>query len=132
MRGQPPHIGHVLTIVRLYEEYDSIILYVVPYPHPYYSKEDFILHPNKVISIFKEIFKYMPKVRVILSKGSLRDRTSFDDLPQFDVIVTGNKELIKSLKGKKPTRFFPRSKIGGFNINGTMLREIWRKQQELA
>lgn len=84
------------------------------------------------MSIFKEIFKYMPKVRVTLSKGHLRDRTSFDDLPQFNVIVTGNKELIKSLKDKKPIRFFPRSKISGFNINGTMLREIWRKQQELA
>jgi len=132
VRGQPPHIGHVLSIVRLYAEYESIILYVLPYPHPYYSKEDFILHPNTVISIFKEIFKYMPKVRVILSKGQLRDRTSFDDLPQFDVIVTGNQELIKSLKGKKPTRFFPRSKIGRFTINGTMMREIWRKQQELT
>lgn len=74
----------------------------------------------------------MPKVKVKLSKGHLRDRTSFEDLPHFDVVVTGNQELIKSLKGKKPTRFFPKSKIGRFDINSTMMREIWRKQQELA
>ena len=130
MRGQPPHIGHILTIVRLYDEYESIIVYVVPYPHPYYGKEDYILHPNTVVSIFQEIFKHMPKVRVLLSNGNLRDRISFDDLPPFDVVVTGNQDLIKSLQGKKPTRFFPRSKIGEFDINGTMIREIWRKQQD--
>lgn len=130
MKGQPPHIGHILTIVRLYSEYESIILYVVPQPHPYYNEEDFIIHPNTVISIFKEVFKYMPKIRVILSKGFLRDRTSFDDLPPFDVVVTGNQDLIQSMKGKKPTRFIPKSKIGKFDINSTMLREIWRKQQE--
>ena len=24
IKGQPPHIGHVLTLVRIYDEYDKI------------------------------------------------------------------------------------------------------------
>lgn len=126
MRGQPPNIGHILTIVKIYDDYDEIILHILGNPFPYYNEEEFIIPPKEVVSIFKKMFKYMPKIKVILGKQPLRDRTSFDDLPHFDIIVTGNKSFIKTVKGKKPVRFVPRSKIHGFDISGTMLRKVMR------
>jgi len=126
MKGQPPHIGHILTLVRIYDDYDKIILHIVDNPGKHYKDEDFIIPPEEVAAIFREVFKYMPKIEVVVGKKHLRDRTSFDDLPPFDVIVTGNRDFIKEMKGEKPVRFVPRSKIYGFDISGTLLRKVMR------
>ena len=72
----------------------------------------------------------MPKVEVILRDEHLRDKTSFDDLPYFDVIVTGNKEFIKTMKSEKKVKFVSRSKICGFDISGENIRKIMRMQRK--
>ncbi len=127
MRGQPPHIGHILTIARIYDDYDKIILHIVSGPGKYYSDEEFIMPPEEVASVFKEIFKNMPKIKIVIGKDHVRDRKSFEDLDPFDVIVTGNRDFIKQMKSEKPIRYIPRSKIHGFDIDGVELRKIMRK-----
>jgi len=124
VRGQPPHIGHILTLSRVYDEYDKIIIHVVSGPGRHFSEEDFFLPPEDVVQVFREVFRHMPKIEVILGKEHLRDRTSFDDLPHFDIIVTGNKEFVESMKSQIPVRFIPRSTIGGYDISGTVLRKV--------
>ena len=130
IKGQPPHIGHILTIVRIYDDYDKIILHIIDNPGKYYEAKDFIIPPEEVAAVFKEVFKYMPKIEVILAKKHLRDRSSFDDLPHFDVIVTGNKDFMREMESRKPVRYVPRSTIYGFDISGTMLRKALRQTQE--
>ena len=124
VKGQPPHIGHVLTLSRIYNEYDKIIIHVVSGPGKQFHEEDFFLPPEEVVQTFRDVFKHMPKIEVVLGKEHLRDRASFDDLPYFDVIVTGNKEFIENMKSQKPVRFIPRSTIGGYDISGTELRKV--------
>jgi nicotinamide mononucleotide adenylyltransferase len=132
MRGQPPHIGHILTIVRIYDEYDKIILHVAGKTGKHYRHEDFIIPPEEVVAALREIFKHMPKVEVILGDMLLRERTAFDDLPHFDVIITGNKDFIKTTKSDKPIRFIRRSTIGGYDISGTAIRKIISAQDNHA
>ena len=128
LRGQPPHIGHIITIVNIYDDYDKIILYVLDNPGKYHSPKEFIMPPEEVANIFKKIFKHMPKIEVIIGSKHFRDATSFDGLPEFDILVTGNEDLIKGLKIKIPVRFVPRSTIHGYDINGTLLRNLMRDQ----
>jgi len=130
MRAQPPHIGHVLTIVRIYDDYDKIILRIIDNPGKHYEAEDFIIPGEEVAAVFKEVFKYMPKIEVMLAKEHLRDKSSFDDLPPFDVIVTGNKDFMREMESRKPVRYVPRSTIHGFDIGGTMLRKALRQTEE--
>ena len=128
MRAQPPHIGHILTIVRLYDKYDKLIIHIADNPGKHYKPEHYIIPPIESVKVFKEVFKYMPKVEVILGKQHIRDRTSFDDLPPFDIILTGNEQFIKDMKGDKPVLFIPRSKIYGFDISGTVLRKLMKNE----
>ena len=126
IKGQPPHIGHVLTLVRIYDEYDKILVRIIATPGKYYSPDDFILPTEKAASIFLEIFKHMPKIEVIVSKEHLRDMKSIESPPFFDVIVSGNKRFLEGVKHLKPVRYVPRSQINGFNISGETLRELMR------
>ena len=127
MRGQPPHIGHILTIAKIYDDYDKIILHIISSPGKYYVEEEFIIPAEEVATVFKEIFKNMPKIEIVIGKDHIRDRTTFEDLPPFDIIITENKDFIKKMKSEKPIRYFPRSKIHGFDINGVELRKIMRR-----
>ena len=124
VKGQPPHIGRVLTLSRIYDDYEKIIIHVVAGPGKHFREEDFILPPEEVAQVFREVFRHMPKIEVILRKEHLRDRTSFDDLPHFDIIVTGNKKFVENMRSQRPVRFIPRSTVGGYDISGTLLREM--------
>ena len=130
IRGQPPHIGHILTLVRLYDEYDKIVVRIIATPGKYYAPDDFILPPEKVASIFREIFKHMLKIQVIVSEEHLRDMKSIEDPPFFDVIVSGNKKFLEGVKHLKPVRYVPRSQINGFDVSGEKLRELIRSKKD--
>lgn len=70
----------------------------------------------------------MPKIEVVPGEFSLRDKTSFDDFPPFDVIITGNKDFEKDMKIKKPFRYVPRSMIHGFDISGRLMRKLMKSK----
>jgi nicotinamide mononucleotide adenylyltransferase len=129
IKGQPPHIGHILTLVRIYDEYDQILVRIIATPGKYYDSNDFIIPPENVASIFREIFKHMPKIEVIVSREHLRDMKSINHPPFFDVIVSGNKRFLEGVKHLKPVRYVPRSQINGFNISGEKLRELMRSNK---
>jgi len=41
IKGQPLHIGHILTLVRIYDEYDKILVRIIATPGKYYDSNDF-------------------------------------------------------------------------------------------
>ena len=43
MQIQPPHIGHILTITKICDDYDKIILHIISGPGKYYADEEFIM-----------------------------------------------------------------------------------------
>lgn len=120
-RFQPPHIGHILTLMRLYPQYDKIIIGISE--NTYGGRKKQILSPKTVKAILGNVFQHLPKFEVILSGESVITRETFDDLPKFDVVIGGNPRTIHRLEriGVK-VKFEPRSE--GVGWCSTELREI--------
>lgn len=120
-RFQPPHLGHVLTLMKIYPLYDKIIIAVTSYTYGGRKKQ--VLKPREVKRIFENVFKYLPKYKVVTVGKGFIERRRFDDLPMFDVVVTGNLETIRRMEklGVK-ARYMPRSE-GVPGWSGIELRE---------
>jgi len=124
-RFQPPHLGHVLTLMRVYPLYNKIIVAVSEYT--YGGQKQQVIPPETSKAILETVFQHLPKFEVILMGKGFIERTTFDDLPKFDVVVTGNLETIRKMEklGIK-TRYVERTK-GLPGWSGRELREtLWR------
>lgn len=88
-RFQPPHLGHVLSIMSLYERYDRIIIGIT-------CVEPQIMAPAEVMKIFKKVFRYNEKITITHLKGA--NKLEWIDFVSDDVeVVTANKETAKEL-----------------------------------
>lgn len=126
-RFQPPHLGQILTLMRMYPLYSEIIIAVSTYT--YGGTKKHVMRQREVKGILEKIFKHLPKYRIIIIGKGFLERNNYDDLPQFDVVVTGNMQLINKLeKLNIKTRHQPRSKIGKLNISGHMLRGLFNEE----
>ena len=120
-RFQPPHLGHIMTLMRIYGDYDQIIVTVSE--NTYDGIKTQVLPAREVTKILEEVFQYLPKIRVLYIGKGLLERDNYDGLPKFDVLVSGNPiSIAQADKFGKATRFHPRSKIGNIDISGTLLR----------
>lgn len=124
-RFQPPHLGHILTLMRIYPLYDEIIIAVTSYT--YGGKKKQVLPIPQVVKILQDVFRNLPKYHVIAIGKGFIERNTFDDLPYFDVVVSGNIQIINRMEklGIK-ARYVPRTK--GVGWSGRELREAldWR------
>jgi len=113
---QPPHLGHIQTLMKIYPDYDEIIIGI--------SEDDpQIIPPLKVKEIFESVLMYLPKFRIVLIKGTLTKWKTIDDLPEFDILLTGNEKVVKWAKEKGlKTALVPRSK--GIGYSGTEIRKL--------
>ena len=121
---QPPHLGHVLTLMKLYPQYDEILIGVSDYGPQ-------VMEYKQIERIFNAVFRHLKKYRVIPVEGSVTENTIYPFLAtiDYDVIVTANKKTYNTLKKQNiETRYVRRS--GGTWNSGTFLRkamEIERK-----
>ncbi len=124
-RFQPPHLGHVLAIMKIYPLYDRIIVTVSE--NTFGGRKRQVIPPAMAKRILEDVFQHLPKVKVVLIGKGFFERTSFSDLPEFDVVVTSNVELIRlAEKFGMKTRYIKRTK-GLRGWSGTELREaLWR------
>lgn len=120
-RFQPPHLGHILTLMRIYPRYDKI--YIGISSNTYGGKRKQVLPISVVKEMLESVFQHLPKFEVILSGESVITRETFDDLPKFDVVIGGNPRTIHRLEriGVK-VKFELRSE--GVGWCSTELREI--------
>jgi len=113
---QPPHIGHIETIMSLYDKYDKIIVGITEdIPH--------VIEQIEVKNRFSFIFKHLPKFQFEIIEGILTESKSFDHLPSFDILLSGNEKVIQKAKllGFK-TKFIERSE--GIGYSGTEIRSL--------
>jgi nicotinamide mononucleotide adenylyltransferase len=110
---QPPHIGHVLTISKLMKKYHVIIGISPDDPR--------VISQKEVKCIFETIFG--DRADYFIFDYMLTTYRQIDDFPKFDVILTGNDQVINwAKKLKLKVKKIPRSKcIGG---SGTELRRL--------
>lgn len=119
-RFQPPHLGHILTLMKIYDSYDKIIIAVTNYT--YDGRKPHVLPHSHVKQVLEAIFQHLPKIEVVLTDEGFPVRQAFDDLPNFDVVVTGNNKTIENMRvlGVR-VEFVPRSY--GVGYSGEELRE---------
>ena len=119
-RFQPPHLGHILTLMDIYPKYSKIIVAITN--NTYGGEKPHVLPRNKVKEILERIFQNLPKIEVVLTEEGFPVRQTFTDLPEFDVVVTGNRATIKNMKNLGiNSEYIPRSY--GIGYSGTELRE---------
>jgi len=113
---QPAHLGHVLTVMSLYDKYDEILIGITDdTPH--------VCSRRVTKGIFHEVFHFLPKVKVVLINGVLCDKASTRGLPNFDVLLSGNPKVIKWAKiHSVKCEYIPRSE--GLGFSGTEIRSI--------
>jgi len=126
VRANPPHLGHVISLLKIKDDYDKIIIAISD--NTYDGIKPQIIPVEEVRIILNEIFKHYPnKYEIVMSKERFISRKTFDDLPSFDVVVTGNVLSYENMKkqGKK-VRFLERTPI----YRGSFMREAYIKGME--
>jgi len=113
---QPPHLGHIITIMDLYDKYDKIIIAIT-------DDVPRVSSSTERKSIFERVFRHLEKVEVVLIPGVLTKYKTTTDLPHFDVCLSGNEDVIDRMKrlGKKVTKV-PRSV--GIGYSGREIRKL--------
>jgi len=111
-----------LTIIKIYDEYESIIVGItedIP-------EDGFNISAKNRKRIFDLAFKYMPKVKVCIIKGTIVKSKDLNNLPYFDICLSGNKKVLKKIRyfGKK-AKYVPRTKGVGFS--GSDIRRCIKK-----
>lgn len=113
---QPPHLGHIITLMQLYPLYDEIIVGIT-------EDTPQVLTQEERKRIFEKAFAYLPKFKVVLLRGILTKYTSLAKLPDFDICLSGNEKVVDKIKQLgKEAKLIPRSK--GVYFSGTEIREL--------
>jgi len=115
---QPPHLGHILTINKIYNQYDKIIIGVTEGPPRVMSLED-------TCNILRETFKYMPKIEIYPIINTMDNETAIPYLPKdWDVILTGN-EYVVGLAKKYGWNYKRIARSKGIGYSGTEIRKLY-------
>jgi len=118
---QPPHLGHIMSLMQLYPEYDKIIVGIT-------EDGPNVLSQEERKTIFEKAFEHLPKFEVVLIKGVLTEMNSLKDLPEFDICISGNKKVIEKIRGLgKETKFFHRTE--GMYFSGTKIRKLLNSEK---
>lgn len=107
----PPHLGHLMTIMKIKSDYSEFIIGVTEdLPDNYLTK------PSIIFDFLTEFFKESENVRVVYIKGKLTDKLEVGGLPHFDYVLSGNPDVISWAEGLNlKTVFIARSQFDGFS-----------------
>jgi len=100
---QPPHLGHIITIMKLRKDYNKIIIGIT-------EDKPEVMPQSKRKKIFDDVFKGFIDVETVIIKGTIEGCSSLKNLPEFDVCISGNKNVIKKIREfGKEAKFIKRS-----------------------
>ena len=95
-RMNPPHLGHIITLLKIKDDYDKILVALSDYT--FEGKKPSVMKMEDRIKMIKEVLQYFPQFEIIRYGEPFRHRTNFDDLPKFDIVVTGDKGVYYNVK----------------------------------
>ena len=88
---QPPHLGHVRTIIRLSTQYSSVIVGIT-------QSEPAMMPFEEVKATLQEVLSAYKNIEVVLIAGSIEGCTATIDTLSFDVVISGNHKVLNILK----------------------------------
>lgn len=113
---QPPHLGHIRTIIRLSAQYSSVIVGITQSEPAMMPFEEVKITLQEVLSAYKNI-------EVVLIVGSIEGGTATIDSLTFDVVVSGNHKVLNILKEQGfQTEFCERTDGAGYS--GSEIRSL--------
>lgn len=116
----PPHLGHAKTILQLIPKYKKVIVGVsgdVP--------KEAVTTVDIIFNIISELFAPFSNVEVVKFFGVLVEKNDTEGLPKFDMLLSGNPDVLDW--GKRvgvAVDFLPRSE--GHFFSGTEIRDELR------
>jgi nicotinamide mononucleotide adenylyltransferase len=119
----PPHIGHIQTLLTLLPNYKKLIIGVSEH-----MPEKAILTPDEIQKSLESFFKDYENVEVCRIKGVLIEKENLNGLPEFDVLLSGNEDVLEwakkqGLKAKYITR------STGYLYSGTEIRTAFTDRE---
>lgn len=88
------HPGHIITIMRLGQQYDTIIVCVLDYPKQKYPLEH-------RMTVLKDALMHAKGNYIVISnKTHFAEIFTFNDLPMFDYYGAGNEKVLKNIRGR--------------------------------
>jgi len=119
---QPPHIGHAVTISKLLADkyYDKIIVGVS-------EDKPRVIDVDDIIETFSFIFPDENRITFCKISGTLIKYTKEEtkDLPEFDVVITGNEKVIRWANDMGYiVELCPRTK--GMGCSSTEIRRLYK------
>lgn len=121
----PPHIGHIQTILNIVPKYRKLVIGVsedIP-------KDNVIADPKDIILMLKEFFKSFNNVEVCGISGVLVEKENANGLPKFDVLLSGNPEVLAWAKRCNiESRFIERS---AGTLSSTVIRKILIEEEKV-
>lgn len=114
----PPHIGQILTILKLLPKYRKVIIGVSEH-----EPEVAITSPDDIILMLKSLFVNFDNVEICKIEKTLVNKVNTDGLPDFDVLLSGNQDVLDWAESMKiNSEHIPRS--AGIMCSGTEIRRI--------
>ncbi len=114
----PPHVGHILTILNILPKYSKLIIGVSED-----CPEDRVTNVSDIVTTLNLFFKNFSTIDICTVQGVLIERASSEGLPDFDVLLSGNQDvLLWAEKHNIKFEYVSRSE-GGF-CSGTEIRPL--------
>jgi len=112
----PPHIGQIQTILNIIPKYRKVIIGVSEH-----APEIVIATPEDIVSMLESFFVNFDNVEICKIEKTLVNKVNTDGLPEFDVLLSGNQEVLDWAKSMKiNSEYVPRS--AGIMCSGTEIR----------
>ncbi len=120
----PPHIGQIQTILKIIPKYRKVIIGI----SDDMPKDIIITTPKEIASLMAEFFSGFQNVEIAMINGVLIEKPDASGLPEFDVLLSGNPDVLNWAKkvGIK-AEYIPRS--FGIMCSGTEVRRAMLNEQ---
>lgn len=116
----PPHLGHLKTLLDLAEKYSKLVIGVSED-----TPDGAVTSVDDIVLILKSLFKNYSSIDVVVIKGVLVNKGDVAGLPKFDVLLSGNPDVLVWAESLNvPCEFVPRSE--GNLFSGTEIRDELR------
>jgi cytidyltransferase-like protein len=114
----PPHLGHLKTLLDLSKKYNKLIIGVSEH-----TPDSAVTNVDNIVSMLKSLFEYHSAIEVVRIKGVLVEKTNTEGLPKFDILLSGNPDVLSWAKGLGVLNQFI-SRADGNLFSGTEIREV--------
>lgn len=121
---QPPHLGHIRTILKVAQEYTEVIVGIT-------KGEPKVVDYNEVANILMEVFAGYSNISVVLIDGMIEDGSASIKDYTFDVVVSGNNKVLEILNKQGYKTVF-QNRTDGVGYSGSEIRGLTQQSQHIV